>query len=225
MERKKMHCPLTPGCALTPTCPLAQRVGIEAWRQGSDGNNVSTGGGRGRCGGGTAAAGGAAASILDLDGKEGLHVRLCCSVSFLLSLLLCDCSPLDLVLLWMSGGVCAAFSHSRCRGPTPGALPLAGLGRWRHLWCKQAGRSGWCPVPQRSGPRCRDAGGALSRIGEPAHAITHGVGAAERLQHAILPLSCRETNSAGEGLKEKKKKQDTKKKQQRLDPLQCPGQI
>lgn len=186
MRRKQMHCPLT------PTCPLARRVGIEARGQGSDGNDVSTGGGCGRCCGGAAAAGGAAASILDLNGEEGLHVRLCCSVSFLLSLLLCDCSPLGLLLLWV-------FSRSHCRGPAPKALPLAGRGRRWHLRCKQAGRrSGRRPVPQRSGLRCRDAGGALSCISEPAHAISHRVGAAERLQHSILPLSCWETNSARE---------------------------
>ena len=65
---------------VAPTCSLSQCIRGNAWGHVGDGYDVAPRGGR-RGGGGT--------SILDLDGEESLHVRVCLSLGDLLS----SCSP------------------------------------------------------------------------------------------------------------------------------------
>lgn len=56
-------------CAVgAPTCSLSQSISGDAWCHVGDGYDVAPSGG---CGGG------GGAPILDLDGEESLHVRVC----------------------------------------------------------------------------------------------------------------------------------------------------
>lgn len=69
-----------------PTCSLSQSISADAWGHVGDGYDIGPRGGRRGCGG---------ASILDLDGQESLHVRVCLSLGDLLS----SCSPWGPVFL------------------------------------------------------------------------------------------------------------------------------
>ncbi len=93
-----------------PTCSLPQCISGDAWGHVGDGHDVSP---RGGC------RGGGGAPILDLDGEESLHLRVCLSLGDLLS----SSSPWGPVFFWVTGGVHIFFSWMP--RPTHGVLPLA----------------------------------------------------------------------------------------------------
>lgn len=160
-----------------PTCSLSQCIRGNAWGHVGDGYDVAPRGGRRGGGGG--------ASILDLDGEESLHVRVCLFLGDLLS----SCSPWAPVFLWVTGGMHIFFSWMP--RPTHGVLPLAS---WRQrfvshtswlrygltMGCGRGAGSGvhtWpCWPVSRCAEGCCCVCKQLSGSGEICHAATAGGG-------------------------------------------------
>ena len=191
----------------SPTWSLPQCIRGNAWGHVGDGDDVAPGGG---------CRGGGGAPILDLNGEESLHVRVCLSLGDLLS----GCSPLGAVLLWVTVGMHIFFSWMP--RPTHGVLRLVscrqrfaspsswlrcdrcvrcGVSRCAEGCCcvcealsgsgevGLAAAAGGRAVPQRSSLQRCDVR-ARAGLCELAHSITYRVGLFEMFQYGFFLLRC-----------------------------------